>query len=279
MTDPAILETFERDGYAIIPNVLPDDLIQRLTEAGDRWLASDHQQMRQTSKLSTDGFRNCVALDDAFLELLAWPAVLPYLVTLLGPEIKLLTSHLIYRDTAPQGTVRTDRAPGWHRDFAQAQRSLGDAHIPRLDIKAAYCLNDLPETARGGTMFVPGSHKLKTKLQFEQGSDPEGAVEPTVRAGDCILFENRTWHAGAANLSEQTRKVVMMGYSYTFIQPIDFDQQPDDLLARAQAMYGDIGLQLLGGLPKPVEFDLNYASKPLREWAQKHDLTPLHLAG
>src|SRR5690606_5041676 len=124
---------------------------------------------------------------------------------------------------------------------AKAQRSLGDARIPRLDIKVAWCLNDLPSTDCGGTLFVPGSHTLKTALPIEKGSDPANAVEPIVRAGDCILFENRTWHAGSVNLSDVTRKVVMMGYTYTWIQPADYETQPPEIIARAEKMYGDIG--------------------------------------
>ena len=51
------LADFERDGYLIIPQVLPGEMISRLLKASDKWLASDYQTMRQPdSDGSTDGF-------------------------------------------------------------------------------------------------------------------------------------------------------------------------------------------------------------------------------
>lgn len=279
MIDETLIEIFERDGYVVIPQAITPDHVERIVEAGDRWVASDHQDNRQQLKGGeTDGFRNCIALDDAMLELLAAPKVLPYMVRLLGPDIHLLTSHLIYRQPAPAGTPATDRSPGWHRDFAKAQRSLGDARIQRLDIKAAYCLNDLPETGCGGTLFVPGSHLRREPIQATDGQDPAGAVEPTLRAGDCVLFENRTWHAGGANVRGGLRKALMMGYTYTWVKPADYEQQPTEILNRAKELFGDIGLQLLGGLPKPAHFDFDYDTKPLRDWAAANGLMESALA-
>jgi len=269
MTDPQRIDDFERDGFVVIPNALSADLVARLVNAGDRAVASDRTEMRQRMNGGeTDGFRNAVALDDVFLEALAPPAVMPYLVRLLGPDIKLLTSHLIYRNRAAVGTPATHRSPGWHRDFAKAQRSLGHDRIQRLDIKAAYALTDIPGPGYGGTLFVPGSHTLREALDTPKGDDPAGAVEPAVKAGDCVLFENRTWHAGGPNLLGGTRRALMMGYTYVWVQSSDFDHQPESVLRKAEQLYGDIGLQLLCGLPVPEEFDYTYDSKPLEAWAE-----------
>jgi len=64
-----------------------------------------------------------------------------------------------------------------------------------------------------------------------------------------------------------TRKALMMGYTYVWIEPADYKTQPDHVVSMAKEMYGDIGLQLLGALPEPEHFDFNYDTKPLREWA------------
>ncbi len=270
MIDEKHVETFERDGVLILPQVLPQDVVKQLENEADKWIASDHQDMRQAMSECSDGFRNAIALNPLFVQLLAWPSVLPYLVRLLGPDIHLLTSHIIYRDKLPDGAPHKC-SPGWHRDFAKAQRTLGDDRIQRLDMKVAFCLNDLPTENRGGTMFVPGSHKLKKPLEFEPGTNPPGYIEPTVRAGDAILFENRTWHAGGINLSNQTRKVIMFGFTYVWIKPSDYEKQSPETLAEAQRLYGDVGLQLLGGLERPVHFDYDYDSQPLRDWQETRE--------
>lgn len=268
MVDEKLIEDFERDGFAVLPGVLPSQTVRRVVAAGDKWIKTDNVRQRQVMDAQTDSIRNCISLDEAFVELLAQPKVLPYMVRLLGPDIKLLTSHLIYRERAPEGADPLARKPGWHRDFAQAQRSLGNAGIPRLDIKAAYCLSDMPTPGCGGTLFVPGSHRLRELKPVGKNEDPAGAVEPVVKAGDCILFENRTRHAGGLNTRGDTRKVAMFGYTYVWIQPTDYKLQSQETLRQAQQRYGDIGLQLLGGLPEPDQFDYDYDSKPLREWVQ-----------
>ena len=265
--NPDLIETFNRDGVLHLPGVLSQAAVDELTAAADTWIASDFAENRQKMRDGeSDGFRNCINLDPTFVQLLANETVLPYLTTLLGPDIHLLTSHIIYRSPAQKDLPAHFRCPGWHRDFAKAQRSLGDERIQRLDIKVAYCLNDLPEPGCGGTLFVPGSHLLREKLAIPADADPAGAIEPAVKAGDAILFENRTWHAGGPNFSANTRKVIMFGYTYVWIKPSDYHDHKAATTERAEALFGSIGQQLLGTLPEPVAFDFDYDSQPLREW-------------
>ncbi len=265
------IQNFERDGYVVIPNVLPDEMIERIIIAGDKMIASDCQDNRQPVSDNTDGFRNSIEHDDVFIELLANKKILPYLIRLLGPSIKLLTSQLIYRSPIPSNLEKHNINTGWHRDFYQAQHSLGHANIPRLDIKVGYCLTDLPEANCGGTLLLPGSHLLKENLPTTRCENPSGTVDPILSKGDCLLFENRTWHAGGVNYSNVTRKIIMMGYTYTWIESYDCDFYKEETVLKAKELHGDIGLQLLNALPKPVQFDFYYKNKPLEKWARKND--------
>ena len=56
-----------------------------------------------------DGFQNSIALDDAFVPLIDHPKVFPVVVQLLGADLRVLTSHLIYKQPDPPET------PGTHR--------------------------------------------------------------------------------------------------------------------------------------------------------------------
>ena len=61
---------------------------------------------------------------------------------------------------------------------------------------------DLSEPNSGVTLVAPGSNHLTEPIEIPEGqADPLGAVEPLLNPGDCLIFENRTWHAGGANLS------------------------------------------------------------------------------
>jgi ectoine hydroxylase-related dioxygenase (phytanoyl-CoA dioxygenase family) len=202
--------------------------------------------------------------------LLMHPKVFPLVVQLMSPNLSLLTSHLIYKHPNPEGTSPNVREPGWHRDIQYTPEDLGHDKVPMLDIKAAYYFTDLSEPNCGATMFARGSQYLKTKLPIPPGkADPDTAVEPRLRPGDCVLFENRTFHAGAINLSGRTRKGIMMGYGYSWMRPFDYLQQPQRLLDQVD----DIGKQLLGGLKDAQgRFVSGGVNEPLKRWWKANGL-------
>jgi ectoine hydroxylase-related dioxygenase (phytanoyl-CoA dioxygenase family) len=261
---------FDEEGYLILRGALDAGLVGRLIEAGDRLMASDLTESRQTNSATYDSFRNSVSLDDTFLELLAHPATVPLVVQLFGPHLHLCTSHLIYKHPNSPDTPHTFRQPGWHRDVAHTPFDLGHANLPRMEMKIAYYLTDTTEPCSAVTMFAPGSNHWKEALRLPEGeSDPPGAVEPRLRAGDAVFFENRTYHAGAVNLTGRTTKAIMMGYAYNWMRPMDYLLQPDELLEKVD----DIGKQLLGGLKGPEgRFVPGGVVWPLREWCAKHNV-------
>ena len=64
----------EEKGYLIIRNVLSKAEVETLISAGDKLIKSNIQRNRQCSEDGTyDGFRNCIAMDPAFLPLLTIP--------------------------------------------------------------------------------------------------------------------------------------------------------------------------------------------------------------
>ena len=264
---------FEEEGYLIVPGALDKPQIERLIEAGDRLCASDVMENRQRTPDGVyDGFRNCISLDDAFLTLLMNPRTVPFIVQLLGPNLHLITSHLIYKYPQPAGTPVTKRQPGWHRDIAGTPEDLGHASIPRMEMKCAYYLTDLDDEYSGVTMFLPGSNRRKSPPPIPEGEvDPEGALVPRLRAGDAVFFENRTWHAGEPNLTSRTTKAVMFGYGYLWLRPFDYALQPASLL---EQVTDPIGRQLLGALQGPEgRFVPGGVSTPLRNWCREHDVT------
>ena len=263
------IREFDEHGYLIVRDVLDDDTIATLTEASDRLIDSDLQTHRQVNRTGLyDGFRNTVSLDDAFIPLITQPKILPLVVHLLGSNLQLMTSHLIYKYPNPPDTPDTHRAPGWHRDYMQAMQALGDYSIPRIELKCAYYFTDLSQPKSGNTMVVPGSNLLSTGVEIPAGqADPVGAVEPLLNPGDCLLFENRTWHAGAVNLSDHTRKGIMVGYGYRWVMPMDFRRQDPAFVEKLSPLerflvgeqYDDV-----------VNFQPDGGANPLADWCRAH---------
>ncbi len=263
------IRSFDENGYLIVRNALDNDTISNLLEVSDRLIASEHQIGRQSRADGRyDGFRNAVTLDDAYIPLLTHSTILPLVVHLLGSNLQLMTSHLIYKSPDPTGTPETHRDPGWHRDYMQAMMALGHYSIPRIELKCAYYFTDLSEPNTGATMVVPGSNQLTAPIAIPEGQiDPANAVEPLLNPGDCLLFENRTYHAGGANFSSWIRKGIMIGYGYRWVMPMDFRSQDASFVEKLTPMerflvgeqYDDVkGFQPSGG------------ANPLEDWCKQH---------
>ena len=266
-------QQFRDEGYLIIRNAIDEATISSLIEAGDRLLATDQRFNRFVQGGGIyDGFRNCITMDDAFIPLLTNPVTLPLVIQLLGSNLQLSTSHLIYRHPDPPGTPDSIRRPGWHRDGGGISRDLGEARFPRLGLKCAFYLTDLSEPNSGVTMLAPGSNQLTERIEIPEGeTDPANALEPLLNPGDCVIFEYRTWHAGAPNFTQLTRKAVMIGYCYRWLKPMDFVKQELPLLDKLS----EIEKYLVGEeVDDTQEFQPGGGFNPLNDWCAQHGVEP-----
>lgn len=260
----------EENGYLVVPNALDRATLERVTAAVDRV----YERGLSEEGLNRAGAyekRNCIGLDDAFLELLDWPVTVPYVPQILTWDVQLDTSHIIVRPPQPPGTSAAFKAIGWHRDGGVATHEIPEP-LPRLRLKICYLLSDLSEPGRGNTRFVPGSHLLVGQPPRDEGAiDPRGTIEITGKPGDAVLFENRLFHAVGPNLSNITRKTLFMGYSYRWLRPLDYVVQPPELLAKVKD--NAVRWQLLGAWSTDMAFSLpKDEDVPLRAWYREHGL-------
>ena len=261
---------FRDEGYLIVRNALDEDSISRLIEAGDRLIATDERLNRYQTSEYYDGFRNCITMDDAFIPLLTNEVALPLVLQLLGSNLQLSTSHLIYRHPDPFGTPDTVRRPGWHRDGGRTQLDLGQDNYPRLGLKCAFYLTDLSEPNSGVTLLAPGSNQLTERIDIPEGeTDPANALEPLLNPGDCVIFEYRTWHAGAPNFKDITRKCVMIGYCYRWLKPMDYVKQDRSFVDKLS----DIERYLAGEeVDDTLEFQPSGGYNPLNDWCERNGI-------
>ena len=249
-------EFFDRNGYLVVRNALDADMLERVTAACDRIVEKNKDDGSRRASLV-----NVLPEDDIFLSLLTWETTVPLVVQLLSFDIRLAKSHLIYNYPDPPDAKPSTN---WHRDFMESPFDLGPHRYPRLLIKIAYQLTDTSPLS-GNTILVPGSNNYTRRLQIPEGkNDPDGALELELRAGDAFLFESRTFHRIGLNRTAVIRKCLMMGYSYGWISPLDYDVQPDWLLEKTT---DPIARQLIGGNKLPSTIIDPWA---LREWAEKY---------
>jgi len=248
---------FDDNGYLIVHNALSSNMLERVTAACDRVV--DEKFEAASSRRAS--LINVLPEDPVFRSLVTCETTVPLVVQLLSFNLRLSKSHLIYNFPDPPDAKPSTH---WHRDFMESPFDLGPHRYPRLMIKIVYQLSDTTPLS-GNTLLVPGSNNLSGPLKIPEGrNDPENTVELQLRAGDAFLFESRSYHRIGLNRTTQPRKCLMMGYSYGWISPLDYDVQPDWLL---EEVTDPIARQLIGGAKShSTEID----PTALRDWAEEH---------
>jgi ectoine hydroxylase-related dioxygenase (phytanoyl-CoA dioxygenase family) len=200
-------ERLERDGFAVVEDALAPAEVERLREAVERVRA------RETSNGDALHRLGFVGLDDAFLELLDHPAAFPLVVDVLGWNIYMYHCHL---DVHPPA-LAPEPAWRWHQDGGRQNVELV-APRPRLSLKIAWFLTDVPTADHGALRVVPGS---QTRETLARGREPADAEPLLVRAGTAVVLDRRLWHARGENRSASTRMVLFYAYTYRWIRPRD----------------------------------------------------------
>lgn len=265
---PEQRRAFDEDGFLVVRGALGADQVAALTEAGDRRARAflDKPQVFGRAEYNHLDWRPGLLVEKVFLDLVSASPAVPLVVQLLGPNIHLHSTSLIYK--RPEQPDAPAFRRGWHRDI-RMPRDLGHARLPRVGIKVCYCLTDFPRPASGMTLFARGSHLRPSPLAIPKGEvDPPDAevCDLTLDAGDAVLFENRIFHTAAPNRSGRVSRVLMYGYAYRWMKPEVYLDPPDGrLLAGADP----VTRQLLGGYK-----DVDTQPWALQQWAKRHGVHP-----
>ncbi|MGB0997638.1 MAG: phytanoyl-CoA dioxygenase family protein [Pseudomonadales bacterium] len=199
---------FDLEGYLVIPGVLSAEECAVLSQQSDHVWPRQAQDpaFRRTASVSLWGadFRN----------LMDHPKVLPYLIELIGPRVRLDHDYAIYMrhgaDSQPiHGGPRRYESDHWyHYNNGTMRNGL---------MVATWALTDAGPND-GGFVCVPGSHKtnfidrLPEAVQNQQVM-PEYVRQPIVKAGDVILFTEALMHGTRAWQGDHERRVLLFKYS------------------------------------------------------------------
>ena len=156
--------TFDNQGYLVLENFLTPDHVARLTAAIHRAVARRRELVRtgapqtgftQTKSEKSTRFFYIFDDDPLFLELLDWPALMPYVHALINPKPHHHGSDVIVE----HGADFLDRKGDWHIDgHDHGYRNLGHP-IPLLQLKVGFYISDMTAPWQGNLTVVPGSHK------------------------------------------------------------------------------------------------------------------------
>jgi len=260
-------QEFAGNGYLIVRSAIDSAMIRRLTEAGDRLMAS----------FEYDGYyahrRDGLVQEPAFADLVTQSKTVPLILQLLGTNIHITNTALIYKH--PQAPEQPDNR-NWHRDVG-VHLDVGHQGCPCVGLKVGYCLTDFSAPNSGATWFVRKSNRLKAPLRIPEGEvDPLEYDEPLLQAGDAFLFESRIYHAAGLNFTGNVSKTVIYGYHYRWIKPDYYLRYYNDSLQPDATLVGnldDLGRQFLGASTDTQgRRDPNGVHWAGIEWASAHNL-------
>ena len=189
---------FDTNGYLILEGLLPDGLVSDLTQAltgaiERRRLAEERGDPLGESKFTGRNARifGLLEEDPAFLYLMDYAPVMPYVRGLLHPEPNYHASDAIWEVEDPGGGAH------WHRDGRDGGYGLLGPQVPHLQIKIGYFLSDMSRSDQGNLTIVPGSHHAVESPTREQRAGYDsmpGATQISGPAGTCVMFHNALWH-------------------------------------------------------------------------------------
>jgi len=210
---------FTEWGYVLLPGVVtPEHIARIIAEEGgenrydwiERW-PGPAQEALITHPGLLEAIRLCYGADIRFFKSVyaEWREI--------DPENKARGRQRLHRDYDPD-------APG-HGDFRNSCAAW---------VNVGHYLIDL-EVDEGPLWVVPGSHRLPWTAERAECEQWAGDARMVLaRAGDAVMFHNRTMHAGGVMQSGLPRPSVFLSYRAGWAAPMgEVPEWPAEVVARA----------------------------------------------
>ncbi|MDE0661821.1 MAG: hypothetical protein F4029_07940 [Gammaproteobacteria bacterium] len=225
-TTPSIEAAVERigtEGFAVIPNLVDEDRLARLSEDSDALLHPIDQPglngTRATGRMFKGLFRSSRAFDDIIVH----PTILAVVRgVLVGPKQTEsgYSSHYgnAFRDIQLSTTMIKDVQPG--EDIRALHQDDGYFPIPRprqpLAVNTLLAIDPFT-VANGATRLVPRSHHWSKKLEPDHDF-----VTVEMDAGSILIFNGAVWHGRGPNTTaDRCRRALNIFYSCSWLRPLD----------------------------------------------------------
>ncbi len=206
------VETFHRQGFLFLQNVLPPTTCRELRDDLDRALEENPNGLARLGE-RIHIYHRMFELSPANLKLFDLEPIVSLAEALVAPNC-----HVIHNNsfrTPPNGGIT-----GWHQDdpphyIVTRGAPPTNVHLPVLFFTANYYLTDVTEIKYGGTETIPGSHLFGASPPRDlEGTEWQSRIHYNLgRAGSVVLFNNQVWHRGGPNKSARTRYITQITYA------------------------------------------------------------------
>lgn len=243
----AALAQLERDGVAVVPDVLTAAEAQQALDA--LWAASAESQRRgipahlpvlDPNDANVRVF-DLIDLDPVFGQLVAHPVAEAIVGGLLGSDY--IVSNFTANIARPGS-----KSMVVHSDLSFV---LPEPWTQPVSCNVIWCLTDLYGD-NGGTLHIPGSHRFQTRSEVP--AHPITHMVPfEAAAGSIVLMEGRVWHTSGANITADQDRALLFGY-YTrpYVRPqwnFTASLRPEVQASMSPTMRYRLGLDVSLNLP------------------------------
>ena len=199
------------DGWCVVEEVIPGDEVAGVRE---RVAAATLRHQRPDAPANIGHRSGLINYDQSFAPYLVRPGFIGLIRAALGTNVRVSYT------TAMINYPGNDRG-GLHSDWPFNQRNAGHIPAPYPDIVAHFTtlwmLSPFSKE-NGGTIIVPGSHRMETNPSAAGCSHDEDTPYPTEiqatgEAGSVLVMDSRMWHAAGANRTDSARVAMAIRFA------------------------------------------------------------------
>ena len=228
MVDKAILDTFESDGLAVVPQIVSNYEVAVLRAELEAAIAED--AINYPDVHDKGMVHNCMVRGKAMAALLDNPMINDYLAAVLSDTC------IVY--AYQSSSLNPNQGNYGSRVHVDCPR-----HIPNYSTNMGLivALDDFSEE-NGGTYYLKGSHRLATLPDEE--AFYANASRAICKAGDMVIFHGRLVHAAGHNSTQLTRHGLTINACRSYMrQRFDFPRLVPQAIINS---LGENGKRLLG---------------------------------
>ena len=237
------VEQFQRDGFLLLENVIPDDALATLKGEFGRWIEEskkhteaygttfdnrprfDVEPGHSADKPALRRIASPVEISDAYLAFMRDNRALDAIVDIVGPNIRFENAKINSKQPGAATQIK------YHQDF------LFEPHTNDDMITVLFFIDEVTEE-NGPLEVVPGTHKGPLHEHWHNGvftgtvsdeiaaTSKQNAIPCYGPAGSACLMHTRLLHGSAPNLSDKPRTLLICEYTAEDCYPLQSNHIP-----------------------------------------------------